>query len=175
MPFYETAFWLDAENSTPHVGLAMNLLRVERYDEAARHFRLAIDKQRGTSDIFSYLATVQSLSGDNLGAEETIAEALRLYPLSTFVRTRYAVLLQENGKLQEAAEQFRIASQINKNEAPTWRTLITRGGRIASLEAAQNNYSPVMMLNPGDAIYAVVTEREIKHPEERVQINLFGK
>jgi predicted Zn-dependent protease len=148
-------------------------LEAQRYSEAIPQFRLLIDKQRGTSENYSYLATVQTLSGDNEGAEKTIAEALRLYPLSTFVRTRYSVLLQENGKTKEAEEQFKIASEIDKKSAATWRAIMIKGARIASLEAEQNNYTAVTYLNPIAAIYAIITEREIRHPEEKIQINIF--
>jgi tetratricopeptide (TPR) repeat protein len=172
LPIYETAFWLDDENPTAHFALGMNYLTAARYAEAVPQFRQSIQAQRATSPDFSYLATAQILAGDPAGAEQTIAEALRLYPLSTFMRARYAALLKENGKLRESDEQLQIALQINPKEANTWWTMMTEGARKASLSAAQNDYTTVMKLNPIPAIYAVVTEREIRFPDEKFKINL---
>jgi tetratricopeptide (TPR) repeat protein len=174
MPDYQTAFRFDNENPTAHFACGMNLLNAKRYPEAAEQFEQAIAAQRATSVDFSYLATAQILSGDNTAAEKTIARALSLYPFSTFVRTRYATLLKANGKTEEAAEQLEIALQINKFETNTWWTMMNEGAREASLRAAQNkDFIPVHALMPEPAIYAIVTEREIRYPEEKFKID-FG-
>lgn len=170
LPYYETSFWLDTENPTAHYALGMNLLLAQKYSDATEQLKQAIKAQRATSPDFSYLATAQTLAGDTTGAEKTIAEALRLYPLSLFVRTRYAILLKANGKLAESEEQLQIAMEMNKREAITWWTLMNEGARQASMNAAQNNYYPVNRLTPEVAIYAIVTEREIRFPDEKFVI-----
>lgn len=170
-PYYQTAFWLDDENPTAHFALAMNLLFAGRYPESTVQFQQTIEAQRATSTDFSYLATAQTLAGDSEGAEKTMAEALRLYPLSPFVRIRYAALLQNNGKLEESAKHRQIAMEINKRLALTWWLLINEGARQVTFRFAEDkNYVAVMSLTPEPAIFAVLTEREIKYPNEKFKI-----
>lgn len=170
LPYYQTSFWLDDENPTAHYALAMQLFTKQRYKEAIPQLKQSIRENRASSVDYSYLASAQSLAGDNAGAEDTIAEAVRLYPLSTFVQTRYAALLKANGKIDEADEHLKTAFKINEKEARTWLTMMTEGARAASIDAAQNNYTTVMKLSPLPAVYAIVTEREILHPEEKFRI-----
>ena len=169
------AILLDRENPKPFYALGMDLFSAGRYADAAPYLRQAIEAQRATSMDYSFLASTYALAGDNIAAEKTIAEALRLYPYSTFIRTRYATLLKENGKLEESAAQLKIALEINKPQANTWWVLMNEGARQASLRAAQSeDFVTVMKLNPEAAIYAIITEREIKYPEERFNIKFDG-
>jgi len=96
-----------------------------------------------------------------------MAEACGLYPYSVFVRTRYAVLLRETGKIAESEHEFDAAMKINPVQARTWRMLVEDGPVSASTRAFENHMLPVMDLLPKGGIYAVVAEREILHPEER--------
>jgi predicted Zn-dependent protease len=146
---------------------AMYLFKHGSYSDAAPHLRRAIDLGRATSTDYSYLASAQSLGGDVSAAEKTLAEAVRTYPASVFARTRYGVLLSGAGKYNEAEEQFRIAKSIDAAQAQTWRSLIEDGAVKASRMSFEKGTVPVMDLKPNSAIYAVVAEREILHPEER--------
>lgn len=172
IPYYQTAFWLDGENPTAHFLLGMHLFNAERYPEAVSPIRQSIEGQRASSVDFSYLATAQTMAGDPQGAEATIAESLRLYPLSPFLRARYASLLKANGKAEEAAAQLKIALGINKREANTWWVMMNEGARQASIRAAaeSDDFARVMKLNPQRAIYAVVAERELRYPHEKFKI-----
>ena len=144
------------------------------YAEAAPHFRKAIDLGRATTTDYSYLASVQVLAGDKAAAAATLAEAVRIYPYSTFIRTRYAVLLKETAKTSESAKEFDIAMNINSRQAEMWRNLIEDGAVAASRRSFDNNLVQVMDLKPESAIYAMLAEREILHPEEKTTINFKG-
>jgi tetratricopeptide (TPR) repeat protein len=174
LPYYQIAFRLDDENSTARYAYGMKLLATGKYSEAAEQLEISIAGQRASSTDFSYLATAQTMAGDNGGAEKTLARAMRLYPFSTFVRIRYATLLQANGKLKESAEQFQTARQINKSETNTWWSIMNEGPREASLRAAQSeDFLPVYKLSPEQAVHAVATDRELKYPGENFKIS-FG-
>jgi hypothetical protein len=169
-PLYQTAFWLDGENPSTRVAFGKHLFQDKQFAEATRQFEQAAREGSAGSINLSYLASAQTLAGDPAAAETTFAYAAHLYPFSTFVRTRYAYLLQENGKTDESAAQLQIAQKINKPEANTWWTIMNEGTRQASLRASQDkNFVTVSSLYPEAALQAILDEREIKYPGERLK------
>jgi O-antigen ligase len=167
-PLYDLAMLLDDENPEAPRALGFRLFDEHRYAEAIPHITAAIQKGSATSAHFSYLATAQLLAGDHPGAEATFRQALTLYPRSTFVLTRYARILRDNGKYDESDEQLGHAIEINKRSANTWWLMINEGPRAASEQAViDENFRPVMDLTPTAAIYALNTERQIRFPNER--------
>ena len=169
MPLYELSMRLDAENPEVRQNLGMRLFRNKQYVEAIPYFESAMSIGKATSADLSYLATAHTLAGDDSGAEKTMSSAVALYPRSTFVLTRYAFVLERNGKTTEANETFERASNINARSARTWQALMNSGPKaLAELVARDSDaYSPVMELTPQSSIYAVVTERLIRHPDEQ--------
>ena len=172
-PKYQFAIALDRENPNAFNNFGMRLFNESRYDEAIPYLLRSIDIGRGTSTDFSYLASAQSLAGDNLSAEQTMARALKMYPRSPFVLTRYAALLQTNGKGNESVEYLERARSIDLKASNTWWAMINRGSRAASELGFKNeSFSAVMDLHPQPAIYAVLAERDIRFPGERDKIPL---
>ena len=165
---YETAMRLDDENPDARHNLGMRLFRRQRYADSVPYLQSAVNIGRAPSSELSYLATAKTLSGDDVGAEATMKTASELYPRSPFVLTRYSTLLESRGKHTEAATVFSRAAAINQRAATTWRMMITSGPKALSEMAARDtSYMKVMELTPQGSIYAVVTERYIKFPEER--------
>jgi tetratricopeptide (TPR) repeat protein len=171
VPLFQTASMLDDQNASIHASRGAYMFRAGAYAEAAPYFRKAIDLGRATTTDYSYLASAQVLAGDKAAAAATLAEGGRIYPYSTFIRTRYAVLLKETAQTSESAKEFDIAMNINSRQAETWRNLIEDGAAAASRKSFDNNLLQVMDLKPKSAIYAMLAEREILHPEEKVTIN----
>ncbi|HUR98781.1 MAG TPA: O-antigen ligase family protein [Pyrinomonadaceae bacterium] len=168
LPLYELAMRLDDENPDARQNLGMRLLRTRRYNEAIPYLESAISIGRAPSAELSYLATAKSLAGDDRGAEETMASAASLYPRSPFVLTRYAALLESNGKAAYSVDMFRRAEEIDERAARTWHTLIASGPKALSEIAARDKaYAPVMDLQPKSSLYAAITDRFIKHPDEQ--------
>ena len=94
-----------------------------------------------------------------------------MYPRSPFVLARYSALLEINGKHDEAEANFAKAQEIDLSSANAWKALITRGSKYASdLALNRNDHTAVMDLQPYDSIYAVVEERDIRYPDERVKL-----
>jgi O-antigen ligase len=169
--YYETAMALDHNNPDAPYALGRRLIENRRYSEAISYLRHSINIGKATSTDYSYLATAQTLAGDNTGAEATFREAVIMYPRSTFVRTRYAALLQMNEKYDEAAVQFAKAQEIDLASANAWRALITQGAKQATaLSQKRTDHTPVMDLHPYQSIYAVIEERGIRNPDERVKL-----
>ena len=169
-PLYEKSFWLDELNPDVRFDLALNLLNAKRYDEAAMQFRKSIDIGRANSSSYSYLSTAQYLDGNTVAAENTFAEALRLYPFSPFVRARYAYFLQLNNKNAEAGQQLDIARKLDKKQANSWWSLINNGIQPTTDKVFKNkdDFAPVMDLFPDDSLAAVRAEREIRFPAEKI-------
>lgn len=161
----------DNENASVYAVNGLYLFNAGKFPDAAPKFRKAIDLGRATTIDYSYLASTQSLSGDLAGAEASLAEAVRTYPVSVFIRTRYAAVLKEAGKTHESDEQFRKALMIDPRQAETWRNLIENGAIAASRRAFENKLLPVMDLRPQKGIYAVLAEREVRYPEEKTEFH----
>ena len=169
---YRTASELDDENPEADYFHAHRLIINNQPAAAVPHLKRAIRLGLGTSSIYSYLATAQTLTGDAAGAEHTFAEAARLYPLSPFVRTRYAALLQNNRRAKESQRQLNLALEINEKSANTWWSLMNSGLSETTRTAYRDrSFVPVMDLKPPDSLAAVLTERNIKFPHEKVEFN----
>lgn len=168
LSLYDLAMRLDDENPNVRQNLGMRFFRNRRYAEAVPFLESAISIGRAPSSELSYLAATKSLAGDEAGAEETMSVAAALYPRSTFVLTKYASVLSDNGKTDAASKIFERAARIDERSARTWQALILSGPKaLSDLAARDPGYSPVMQLQPQDSIYAVVTERLIKFPDEQ--------
>jgi tetratricopeptide (TPR) repeat protein len=169
LPVYRRAMTLDTTNPEAPYFLGLRLIDAGRYSEAVPYLKESIKVGKARSTDFSFLATAQSLSGDNDGAAQTFAEAAGLYPRSVFVLTRYAALLEANGKTAESRQQFDRAVRIDRRAANTWWALINNGTQAASDLAFKNpdEHEVVMDLLPYDAIYAIIAERDIRFPNER--------
>ena len=171
---YDTAVRIDNENPFASHYHGMRLLREQLFAEAVPYLSRAIAIGLTPSDSYSYLATAQTMSGDNTGAEETMRRASAMYPHSTFVLVRYGTLQRDNGKNAESLATLERAEQLNPSAARTWLTMIDKGFRIASSKQAADEIGlvPVMDLQPEKGILAVLTERLIKFPDEQ-QFSLF--
>ena len=145
------------------------------FAEAVPYLAAAIKIGKAPSCDFSYLATAQSLAGDNVAAEQTMAAAASLYPRSAFALTRYASLLRENGRDAESATQFARAVQVNRPAANTWWAMMNKGPRAASELAFKfkDDYTEVMNLQPQSSIYAVAAERDIRFPGGELQVSIL--
>ncbi|MEQ1765506.1 MAG: O-antigen ligase family protein [Pyrinomonadaceae bacterium] len=171
---YKTAARIDSENPFATRYHGMRLLREQRFAEAVPHLSNAIAIGLTPSDSYSYLATSQTMSGDHKGAEETMRQASVVYPHSVFVLIRYGILQRANGNHAESSATLELAERLGAGEARTWRTMIDEGFRVASSKQGADEYGlvPVMDLKPEKGIFAVLTERLIKFPEEQ-RFSLF--
>ncbi len=169
--FYDQARAFDKENPEPAYYLGIRLFKEGRFEESAQLIRESIRIGKASSADYSYLASAQFLAGNINGAEQSLAEAAVMYPHSVFVLARYSVILSLNGKVLESEAVANRARSIDSVSANTWLALIEFGSKKAT-ELAFNdaNYKAVMDLEPYDCIYAVISERDIRFPEERMKM-----
>lgn len=166
---YAMAAWLDGENPIAYKSAGMRAFRDQEFAKAVPLLRRSVEMGESTSTSLSYLASAQILSDDVIGAENTLQKAAEIYPRSVFVQSRFSALLQSNGKTDEARKAFEKASSMNPTAAATWQMLLTKGAAEVSTQAVAPNSGivQVMDLAPRSAVYAVMSERLIKHPEEQ--------
>lgn len=163
---------LDSSNAAANYAAASKLLNDKRYGDAAAHFQAAIDKGVGTTATYSYLISAHSLNGDDRSALDSAAAAVNIFPYSTFLLTRYSVLLEKTGKASEAQIQFARAQNVDARQAETWKLFITQGARVAAEAGRKGVGTPLMAdLYPQDGLYAMLAERQILFPEERYKFN----
>ncbi|MEP7212767.1 MAG: O-antigen ligase family protein [Acidobacteriota bacterium] len=169
---YKQAMWLDDENPDAPNILGLRLLREGKYSESIPYLQRSIDIGKAPSADFSYLATAHWLSGHCSGAVAALAQGATLYPRSPFVLTRYAEILKRCGDTENSVAQLQRALTINKSAANTWWAMLNDGPRAASERASvRDDFSKIMDLQPQNAIYAVMAEREIMHPAERFKFD----
>ncbi|MCA1609114.1 MAG: hypothetical protein LC730_06635 [Acidobacteria bacterium] len=137
----------------------------------------AIDTGRARSVDFSHLASAQSLPGDNAAAEQTMAEAGKMYPQSAFVLARYSYVLAANEKTEDAEPMLAKARTRNLLDANAWWALFWNGSDATSAEAHKSpgEFTPLMDLRPINALYAVRDERFVRFPEEGKRLDLLGR
>ena len=168
---YAKAMFLDSANASANSSLGFRMFFENHYQEAADNFQIAINKGVNSSVAYSLLSTNQTLVNNEQAAKNTFEEAIKIYPYSTFLRVRYSVSLEKFGKKDEAANQFKIAKQLNSPQAETWRIFINEG-KEATDRKIEINKELVKYddLDPQQAIFAVINERQILHPEERINV-----
>lgn len=170
---YQRAIAFDPENPDPEFNLGFRLMVAKSYDRSAHFFEQSIAKGRAPSVSYSYLSTAYLKSGD-YAAARSFSRAVKIYPLSPFVQTRYAFILKESRDEAKFAVQMAKARALNHADSTTWLTLMQHGALRASEEANKDgSISPVMDLTPMAAIYAILNERIIDHPEEKSTVDFM--
>ncbi len=135
---YDLAFKLDPNYPSLMIHSAW---RSELYGDspaAVHKMRRSIDDGMGVPTTYSTLAKYQTNAGLPDDAEQTLIEAIHIFPRSVFLRTRLAVLLQISGKFTEAEVQLDAAANIDSRQAAGWYNLIQKGSLAAFLEAQTN-------------------------------------
>ena len=170
--YFQKAITLDAANSSASYSFGLRLLSEGFYPESAAQLQKAVDNGLNTSVSYSRLITAQTLANQKQSAIETASEAVDIFPYSVFMRVRYAILLNKANQENESARQFEIAERLDKKQAETWRLFISDGASKASQAArVDKEILSLMKLKPEQAVDAVLLEREIINPNEKMKFN----
>lgn len=167
---YRKAISLDGANASADFAYGMLLFGQKDFSNAARQFRLSIDKGVYPAAVYSYMISSHTLNNDLISARAAAEESIAVFPNSVFLQTRYADLLEKEGKNEEAANHYEIANKIDAKQAFTWKILIREGARPAA-EAGRkgNGVSLLVNLYPQDGMYAMLAERQVRFPEEKFE------
>ncbi len=99
----------DANHAEAWFNLGVVAERRGNPDEAAGHYRKAIEKKPTLKAAYENLAVLMANAGDRAGAEEQYKNVLRAYPGDAGARARLAVLYREAGDNERALELGREA------------------------------------------------------------------
>jgi O-antigen ligase len=128
------------------------LERSGEHDPAIAQMRVAIDNGLADSLSFFRLAAAQINAGRPRDAEETFAEALRVYPRSVFLRTAFASFLKKRGDDAGAAAEYESALSINEKQARSWQLAHDEGlERLVQTARVDDRYVSTFDLRPESA------------------------
>jgi predicted Zn-dependent protease len=163
---YRAALAANPLNPAAHYIYGLWLYDRGREREAVPHLRFAVARGFNTSTCYAYLAGAESNSGDELAAERTLAEAVRAFPRSVFLRARHAAELRRVGRADEAGVEMAAALLLDSRAARGWQRLI-EDDIDAAIEASKRDPAGSAMpgeLQPDDAVFAVLRENERRFP-----------
>lgn len=164
------SFYLAALRSNPFdAGTNYNygawLFYQKRAPEAVPHLRYAVARGFNTSACYAYLAAAEAGAGDVRAAEQTLAQAVSVYPQSVFLRVRHATALAEIGNRDQANREYAAAVAINGRAARGWQQLISFGIDIANVTAHKNKDIALPgELSPANCVFAILAENERRTP-----------
>lgn len=136
------------------------------HDAAIAQMRIAIDKGLADSTSFYRLAAAQIGAGRSDDAKVTFAEALRVYPRSTFLRTAYAAFLKRSGDIAGADTECRHAFAVNEKQARSWQLAHDEGlERLVQTARLDDRYVSPLDLQPESAPLVVANFQRRALPE----------
>ena len=135
-----------AENS-----LGKALVKERRLDEAATHFRKALDIYPDYAEANTNLADVLCLEGRWRDAVDHYETALRIQPNYAMAHNNLGIALAVIGNTDEAIDQFREALRINANYADAHANLARCLVQIGRREDAVGELTQALRLRPDDA------------------------
>jgi O-antigen ligase len=164
--YYRASLIASPSSPATHFTYGLWLYDRRRAPEAASHLSYAVDHGFNSSICYAYLAGAQELAGDQLTAEQTLAKAVRTYPVSVFLLVRHSVALERAGRPEESAAEFAKALRLNSRTARGWQQLIVNDVD-AALDAAKHDTAIALPgeLVPEGAVFEVLHENEQRFPE----------
>jgi len=112
---------------TVHINLAELYRLTENYDEAISEIELAFELAPNDQLIEAFLYRVLGNALDDAGrfeqAEDAYLRSLSLAPNDAICHFDYGLALQRNGQLEQAAEQYRLALEIDADYFPAQERL----------------------------------------------------
>ncbi len=163
---YQTALRLDGSSAGTHYSYGMWLVSGDRVTEAVPHLRFAVARGLNTSTCYAYLAGAEDASGDVKASEQTLREAVRIYPRSVFLRVRHVAELERAGLNEEAGMEMSAAILLDSRAARGWYQLIVNDIDAALVATrADAGIATPGELEPQDAVFAVLAENEKRFPD----------
>lgn len=162
--FYQQAIMLDPQNASAYFSYGQQLYFKKQPEKAVPMLKNTIEKGLDASIVYSYLASAHAAAQNAEAAEETIAEAIKIYPRSVFLRVRYAALLEKRGDVFNSGEQLEIAHRLDDRQANGWQQFITKGAVAAAINARNDEKTlPPHELLPTSCMYAVLDEQSVEN------------
>lgn len=114
---------LDPKDFRPWFNAGNALFRLQRLEEAVRHFRSAIELNPGESKAWYNLGCTQEAMGDAAGACESFEHAVALEPGFAQAWNWLGVLRYEMGDQDSSRQAYVRALAYDRSSAKTWHNL----------------------------------------------------
>lgn len=163
---YRSALFWNPFDGATHFNYGIRLFHQQRYGEAIEHLRFGLANGMNTSVCYAYLASAEMKAGESVAGEATLAEGLRVYPRSIFLRVRLASALFKTGRESEAQSEMERAYSIDEVYARGWWELIN-SGKTGAVEAARRSPGKIAIpgsLSPVDGVFLVMSENGERPP-----------
>jgi tetratricopeptide (TPR) repeat protein len=122
--------WEDVLNKSPRKArarMAVGWIASNRgeLEKARRHLEEAVRLDGDYGMAWNNLGLVAQRLGDWTAAERAYDEALRLHPYEAVLHLNRGLARRQLGRSREAAEDIRRAMELDLQQAPRWRELLT--------------------------------------------------
>lgn len=163
--YYRASLKVLPSSPATHFTYGLWLYGQKRASEAVLHLTYAVERGFNSSICYAYLAGAQESAGSPLAAEQTLANAVRVYPVSVFLLVRHSVSLERAGRPKESDIEFAKALSLNPRVARGWKQLIVND-IDAALDAARQDTTIALPgeLLPEGAVFEVLQENEQRFP-----------
>ncbi len=122
----------------------------ERYEEAEKELRYALEVRGDNATDLAYLGGVLAASGRAAEAMETYRKALALDPNSVVAHNNLAQALLQQGDLASAEDHLRQALSLDLNNREAQLNLSLILGRRGQLEESRLHLESLLQQSPGD-------------------------
>ncbi len=163
---YRLALHFNESDAQTHFAYGMWLFGGQRYADASRHLRHAVEQGFSDAGTYSFLASAEAEASDERGSAATMEAAERTYPRSIYVRVRHAAALAEAQMEAAARDKFAEAAAMDGRQARGWWYLLSCGQKCASrvARADKKNIALAGELTPLPMIDVALLEAETRPP-----------
>lgn len=169
---YRAAISWGPDDAATHFNYGVFLFYQKRMSEAVPHLRYAVARGLNVSACYGYLAAAEAAAGQKDEAERTLADALKIYPHSIFLRVRHAFALADLGRQAESEEEHAKALSLNPVWARGWWNLM-HDGVDAATAAAHKDIGNITMpgdLWPQNCLFVVLAENDLHNPPQETKL-----
>jgi tetratricopeptide (TPR) repeat protein len=163
--YYRASLTAFPSSTATYFSYGLWLHNQRREAEAVSHLTYAVEHGFNSSICYAYLAGAQDSAGNQLAAEQTLGNAVRVYPVSVFLLVRHSVALKRTGRGEEAGTEFARALKLDPRAARGWQQLIENDIDAALVAAKQDSTIALPgELVPEAAVFEILQENEQRFP-----------
>jgi len=142
------ALAVTADNALAHLGIAVELIRRDREEEAIPHLREALRINPRDPIAQTYAAGILTKRGRHAEALPIYAKALEMYPRYAPARAGIAISLTALGRHDEAVREYREAVALRPLDETSRVNLANLLDNLGRVDEAVTQYRETLRINP---------------------------
>ena len=173
--------WLTTNPKAPnaHNSMAVVLTMEGKLEEAAFHYKEAINLVPDSSEAHSNLASIRIQQGKEIEAFELLKKAISIDPNSSSAHNNLATLFLSQGKTKEAIPVLAKAIDLNPDDFQAHANLANALAHQGKISQSLNHYREALRINPSWPevanrlawILATHTNPQFRHGKESVELS----